>query len=894
MDVRETFIEYFEKKGHMVLASSGLIPHNDRSVLLTTAGMQQFKPYFLGIKNPPSKRITTVQKCFRTSDIDSVGYTDKHLTFFEMLGNFSFGDYFKKEAINYSLDFLLNELKIPADRLKVAVFKGNKDIPADLESVKYWKESGITGDKIYRFGKDDNFWGPAGDTGPCGPCSEIYYDFGEEYGCGKKTCSPKCDCNRFLEIWNLVFTQYNYDGKNYKELPQKNIDTGMGLERIMAVLEGVPSVFKTSLFVEIIRKIEELSDKNSRVNKPEFDRSLRIIADHIRAIYFLISDGVVPSNEKRGYILRRIIRRCIRFGRLIGINDYFLNDIGEVVINKYSKWYPELLEKKNFSFKMVSDEEKRFTRTLKEGNKVLIQKVKEIKKAKGKYINPGDAFRLYDTYGFPVELTGEILSENKIKIDLNKFNRYLKEHTKKSKSKGSSGVKLNKDIELYGPLSKEMKVEFLGYNRSNLSTVIEKIIKTDGDGNKKFASQLIEAEEGEIILRETPFYGEMGGQVGDRGSIRKDNNIFKVTGCFIPVEGIYTHKGSIKKGKLKVGDGIIAEVDSKFKKNVSRNHTATHILHWALKSIYGNEVKQAGSFVGEDRFRFDYSIYNAPSESDIKKIEAMVNEKIQKDEPVRCYETTREYAGEIGAIALFDEKYGRFVRVVEINNYSRELCGGIHVGRTGEIGLFKIISDSGTGANLRRIEALTGIHAYRYLEKKDEILNKISAGLEVKDSRIPEAIEKLKDNIKKRENELLLLKMKVAKREIIKKSGFKPSDTGLKIIDYDFSDSDLLYDMEISGIGKVGDWIIDYFKGLNTFLIFGSRVDNKSVLILNSTADLSARGVDCGKIAGEIGKQLEGGGGGKPKYAQMGFSDRNTGKAIKLVRDRVLGILKDK
>src|SRR4030042_1861531 len=674
MDIRQKFLKYFEKKGHIIIPSSGLIPHNDPSVLLTTAGMQQFKPYYLGMKKPPGKRIATVQKCFRTSDIDSVGYTERHLTFFEMLGNFSFADYFKKEAINYSLDFLLNDLGITESKLVFTVFKGNKDIPADLESIKYWQEKGISTDRIYQYGKEDNFWGPAGDTGPCGPCAEIHYDFGEGYGCGSKDCNPNCGCSRFLEIWNLVFTQYNFNGIKYIELPQKNIDTGMGLERITAVLEGNSSVFKTSLF-------------------------------------------------------NGIIKRSIRFGRLIGIRDYFLNDIGKLVIDEYSKVYPGLLEKKEFSFKLVSDEEKRFTKTLKEGSKVLLQKINEIKKNKEEYLNPEDAFKLYDTFGFPVELTGEILKE--------------------------------------------------------------KIIKFDRSGNKKLTSRLSEGEKGEIILKETPFYGEKGGQVGDRGIIRRDNNVFIVQDCTIPVEGIYVHRGFVEKGILKVGDEISAEVDYNHRKSISKNHTATHILHWVLRSLYGSEVKQAGSFVGEDRFRFDYSIYNAPSEENLNKIERIINEKIQNNDPVRCFETTREFAGEIGAVALFDEKYGKFVRVVEINNYSRELCGGIHVEGTGEIGLFKIISDSSIGANLRRIEAATGMSAYKYLEEKEKILKKISASLEVEDNKILDTLEKVKDSMKKKEEELEQMKIKTAKKEILKKFRFiKSQDEGLKIIDFDFSNSE--------------------------------------------------------------------------------------------------------
>ncbi|MEA2016298.1 MAG: alanine--tRNA ligase [Actinomycetota bacterium] len=898
MDLRKKFLGYFEKKKHMIMPSSELIPHDDPSVLLTTAGMQQFKPYFMGIKKPPGKRIATVQKCFRTSDIDEVGYTDRHLTFFEMLGNFSFGDYSKKEAIEYSLDFLLNDMGIQMDKLAVAVFKGNSNIPADSESINYWEKSGIAADKIYKFGKEDNFWGPAGDTGPCGPCSEIYYDFGKEYGCGRKDCGPDCDCGRFLEVWNLVFTEYNFDGNKFVELPSKNIDTGMGLERLTAVLDGNPSVFRTGLFKGIVKRIEELSGERdsskSKKHREEFNRSVKVIADHARAIYFLISDGVVPSNEGRGYILRRIIRRAIRYGKLIKIKDNFLNIIGESVIKQYSKWYPELLEKKEFSFKLVSDEERRFTKTLNEGSKVLVQKVKEVKDADKQYINPEDAFRLYDTFGFPVELTREILNENKIKIDLGKFDDYLKEHTKKSKKKSGTGGKINMDIDIYRSISKKVDVEFSGYQKYSAKTSIEAILKVDKDGNKKLVPGLSEGDKGELILRETPFYGEKGGEAGDRGIIRKDKSIFSVGDCTIPFGDIYTHIGTVKKGGFKTGDKVSAEVDRSYRRDISKNHTATHILQWVLRSIFGDEIKQAGSFVGEDRFRFDYSIYNAPSGDDIKRIESIVNEKIQSDDPVRCFETTREYAKEIGAMALFDEKYGKFVRVVEIDNYSRELCGGIHVRRTGEIGLFKIISESSVGANLRRIEALTGMHAYKYITKKDGILKKVAESMGVDESELTDTIDKLKNSLKEKEEEMASIRLESAKEEILKKSGCKSSDSGLKTIDYDFSKSDVLKNMGISDIGKVADEIKSYFRGVDTLIIFGSKSGSKPVIIISSTKDIVKKGIHCGRIAGEIAKKLNGGGGGKPHYAQMGFSGNSSIKmAIGLVRDKVLDILKE-
>jgi len=902
MDIRKKFLDYFKKRDHLILPSSGLIPEKDPSVLLTTAGMQQFKPFFLDIKKPPRSRIATVQKCFRTSDIDSVGYTNRHCTFFEMLGNFSFGDYFKREAIEYALDFILNIMSIPIDKIFITVFKGDDDIPVDTESIKYWEESGIPENRIYKFGKEENFWGPAGETGPCGPCSEIHYDFGEEYGCGKKTCGPNCDCERFIEIWNLVFIEYDFDGSEYNVLPKKNIDTGMGLERMEAVMEGEPSIFKTVLFKKIVERVLEISKDtagrkrgSNSISDSDFNKAVRIIADHSRAIYFLISDGVSPSNEGRGYVLRRIIRRAVRFGRQLGIKDYFLNKIGEVVVNEYSDIYPGISEKKDFSFKLVDDEEKRFTETLKEGSKVLIQKIKEIKKERGMYLDSRDAFKLYDTYGFPVELTREILKENDLKLDKGKFDLHLKKHQEKSKNKKSFDKKIDKNLSIYQKISKESEVEFIGYQNTSAETVIENMVKTDKNGNKKLVPHLSKGEKGEIILRKTPFYGEKGGQIGDKGIIKNGLALFKVEGCLIPVEGIYTHEGVSKRGKLKKGDKVSAVVDHRRRKNISRNHTATHLLHWALRSVFGKEVKQSGSFVDEDKFRFDYSIYSLPEKKDLEKVEQMINEKIQNNDIVRCFETTREFAEEIGAISLFDEKYGKFVRVVEIDNYSRELCGGIHVKRTGDIGIFKIIAETGVGANLRRIEGATGMYAYNYLREKEAVLSEISSKLEVDEGRLVEAVDGIKKEIQKKEEELMSLKIKVVIKEIADKFNYDTDSNELKIIDFDFSKFKAFSNMDIKSMGNAGDEVKNYFKGKNTFVIFGNIVNQKPVIVLQATDDLIKKGVDCSRIAGEAGKKIKGGGGGKTGYAQLGGSEPDSlGSAIKFIKNKALEILKKK
>jgi len=896
MDIRKIFLDYFQKNGHLTLPSAGLIPENDPSVLLTTAGMQQFKPFYLGIKKPPKSRIATVQKCFRTSDIDSVGYTEKHLTFFEMLGNFSFGDYFKEEAIKYSLDFMVNNLMIPIEKLWVGVFSGEEKLFADKESEKYWMESGIDPKKIYWFGKKENFWGPAGDTGPCGPCTEIYYDFGEEFGCGGKNCGPGCDCERFLEIWNLVFTQYDYDGSKYIELPSKNIDTGMGLERIAAVLEGTTSVFKTSLFKEIVKKIKEipggkLNSSSSRAID-DYEKSIRIIADHSRAIYFLISDGVVPSNEGRGYILRRIIRRAVRFGRLIGINDYFLNEIGSTVIDNYNSTYPELLIKKDFSFNLVRDEEERFSKTLKEGMKVLVQNIADLKASNKNFLSPKDSFKLYDTFGFPVELTVEILKENNLNLDLNKFSEFVKKHSEKSRTVASFDKKIDKSIEIYKKIIRKNEVEFLGYQDSKIKTKIINIIKICKNGEKKSVPSLNEHEKGEIILKKTPFYGEKGGQTGDSGIIKGPNGTFLVEECKIPAEGIYAHAGKMSKGRISLEDEASAEINLEFRKDISKNHTATHILHWALRSILGENVMQSGSFVGKDRFRFDYTVYSTPSAEKLEKVERTVNKKIQNNDIVRCFKTTKEYADEIGAISLFEEKYGKFVRICEIGDYSRELCGGTHVSRTGEIGIFKIISDSSIGSNLRRIEAVTGMYAYLYLLKKDKILREISDYLDADEIKLKDTVASIKKNLQDTEERLSLFQIKAAKKELFDKFKSKLNKSIFNIIDFDFSKTDYNFNLDVKSMGMVGDEIRNLFKNKNTFIVFGNIVNGKPVLLLQATKDVVEKGINCGKLAKEAGGKMRGGGGGSADFAQAGGADAGSlENALNFVKDKVYKIL---
>ncbi len=898
MNIRDIFLDYFKKNDHLILPSSSLVPENDPSVLLTTAGMQQFKPYYLGTKKPPHPRIATVQKSFRTSDIESIGSTDRHLTFFEMLGNFSFGNYFKKESIKFALVFLLDVLKVPKEKLWVTIFSGQLDLPKDEESRDYWIANGIDKNRIYEYGMKDNFWGPAGDTGPCGPCTEIIYDFGKEYGCDKQDCGPNCDCGRFLEIWNLVFTQYNFDGKKYTDLPSKNIDTGMGLERIIAATEGKISVFETSFFANILKKIEQLSGvkiiKGSQNSEDiNNNKSIKIIADHVRAIYFLISDGVIPSNEGRGYILRRIIRRAVRFGKVIGIEKYFLNDLGEVVIKEYADIYPELSNRKDFAFNVVSDEEKRFSKTLKEGIKILNQHIAELKKDNSKKIDSKDAFRLYETYGFPVELTLEILKENDLSLELESFQSYLKKHSIDSKSKTVFDKKVDDFLHIYKDILKKAKSEFVGYEHDEYLSDITSIIYVSKD-KKEIRDFVTEGQNAEIILQKTPFYGEKGGQVGDGGLIETDKGSFLVEDTLIPIEGLIVHAGKVLDGKISLKESAKVKVDPNFRKNISKNHTATHLLHWALRSIFGKEVTQAGSLVSNEKLRFDYNLYTSGCKDSVSRIEKMVNEKIQNNDIVKVFETTKEYADEIGVISLFDEKYGKFVRVVEINNYSRELCGGIHVKRTGDIGIFKIISESGIGANLRRIEAITSMTAFHYLNHQDKILQEINDRFDLSEDKIVAFIETSKTETESLRQELTGLALKIAKDKVIADKGKIEKYNGVEVLELNLKGFDHTEIIDVKNMSVLGDEIRDIFKEKRIIILIGNIIKGKPAIVLQKSPNVDNNKINCSTLAKEAGKIIKGGGGGKENFAQAGGQDPDALEAaLKYLKQKVVEIIQN-
>ena len=875
--IRDKFLKFFKDKNHVVIQSSSLIPVDDPTVLLTTAGVQQIMPFFSGLKEPPSKRLVSCQKCFRTTDIDNVGLTPKHLTFFEMLGNFSVGDYFKEKAIYWAWEFLTRELKIDSDKLWVTVFEGDKEIPADDESVAIWKEVGVSTDKIYKFGRTDNFWGPPGEKGPCGPCSEIHFDRGEQYGCQNDKCGPNCEkCDRFIEVWNLVFTQYNFDGKKYDLLPQKNIDTGMGLERLVTVMQNVESVFDTDLYNEIIKGTERLSNKKFGINS-DLDRLFRITADHLKGATFLISDGVFPSNEGRGYVLRRIIRRAITNGKSLGIDDEFTTNISDVVINTMKNIYPELEKNREYILDILETEEKKFSNTLKQGIGILEDNIKHLKKEK-KSVIPGEvAFKLYDTYGFPIDLTKDIAKKHNLNIDLKAFSTYLEQQKQRARSVRGFFNRNEEALKIYSPIIKRVKSKFVGYEKDFVKTDVMGIISNGVEVQK-----ISKGDKAEIIISETPFYAERGGQVGDIGHIVSETGEFSVDNTF-PIDDILnSHQGKVIDGEIKIGQIVEAKIDIKNRISISKNHTATHLLHWALRTVLGNHVNQSGSLVEAGRLRFDFTHHLSLSNEQREKVENLVNKMIFANHDVRAYTTTLDYAKEIGAIMLFGEKYGDFVRVLEIGDFSRELCGGTHIAKTGSIGLFKIISEGSIGSNLRRIEAITGREVIKYINKQEKIISSISELLSVEESDIIEKIKKLIDDLKKKESKLEKIRKKTISSELEAILNKYEEKNEIKIF------SGLLEFRNIKDLQSMVRTIQGKFK--DSFVVLGSNLANKVVLVISASGKALKTSIDCNEIANTISKYIDGGGGGKKDFAQVG--GKNT-KGTKLAIDKAIKIVKE-
>ncbi|MFH1583911.1 MAG: alanine--tRNA ligase [Actinomycetota bacterium] len=873
--IRDRFLKFFKDKNHSIIQSSSLIPVDDPTVLLTTAGVQQIMPFFSGLKEPPSKRLVSCQKCFRTTDIDNVGLTPKHLTFFEMLGNFSIGDYFKEKSIYWAWEFLTRELKIDSDKLWVTVFEGDEEIPVDDAAIAMWKEVGVSPDKIYKFGKADNFWGPPGEKGPCGPCSEIHFDRGEQYGCQKDKCGPNCEqCDRFIEVWNLVFTQYNFDGKKYDLLPQKNIDTGMGLERLVSIMQNVESVFDTDLYKEIIKETERLSNKKFNVCS-DLDRSFRIIADHLKGATFLISDGVFPSNEGRGYVLRRIIRRAITNGKSLGIKDEFITKISEIVINVMSSVYPELKDKRDYILDVLETEEKKFHKTLIEGTKILEENIKQLKKLK-KSVIPGDiAFKLYDTYGFPIDLTKNIANKYDFTTDTETYRTYMEEQKNRSRSVKGFFDKDEEALKLYSSIVKGKKIKFVGYEKDFVKTDVVGIISKGVEVQK-----VSKGDEAGIIISETPFYAEEGGQVGDIGHIVSETGKFSVDNTF-PIDDILnSHQGKVIDGEIKIGQIVEAKIDIKNRISISKNHTATHLLHWALRTVLGDHVNQSGSLVEAGRLRFDFTHHLSLSNEQREKVENLVNKMIFANHDVRAYITTLDYAKEIGAIMIFEEKYGDFVRVLEIGDFSRELCGGTHIAKTGSIGLFKIISEGSIGSNLRRIEAITGKEVIKYISKQDKIISSLSELLSVEKSDIIEKIKKLIDDLKKKESELEEIRKKTISSELEAILNKYEEKNEIKIF------SGLLKFRNIKDLQSMVRTIQGKFK--DSFVVLGSNLTNKAILVTSASGKALEIGIDCNEIANAISKYIDGGGGGKKEFAQVG--GKNT-KGTKLAIDKAIKIV---
>jgi alanyl-tRNA synthetase len=874
-EIRESFLEFFESKQHKILSSSSLVPLGDPTLLFTTAGMVQIKPYFLGLSTPPNKRLTSCQKCFRTTDLDIVG-DNKHLTFFEMLGNFSIGDYFKKEAIEWGWEYITKYLKIPPEKLWITIFDDDDD------AYNYWRKIGIPPEKIVRLGERDNFWGPAGDSGPCGPCSEIHYDFGIEKGCRKPDCNPSCSCGRFSEIWNLVFTEYNQDvnGKRTK-LPKPNIDTGMGLERIVAVMQGVHTVYDTDLFIPIRDKICGLA--GIKYGKDEkTDRAVRVIAEHSRGLAFLIADGVMPSNEGRGYVLRRILRKASFFGRRIGINKPFLGEITGVVIEKMGSIYPELISNKETIMEVVALEEEKFGATLDTGINLVERLITELKNKGGKIISGADVFRLYDTYGFLPELTAEIAQKEYLDVDLAGFKQEMEKQKDKARAeqKFSGGIQGSK-----GDISERVSLAatvFKGYSETKSTA---RIIYIGDNEIGKALKSAVSDDEVAVVLDTTPFYAEKGGQVGDTGKLIGESFEIEISNTVtspygVIGEGVNVHLGKVLKGTVKFGDEVEAVVDIDRRMDIARNHTATHLLQAALRQVLGNTVYQRGSYVGPDRLRFDFSYMKSIDKKKLHEIQQMVNNRIQENFTVTTQEMSHKQAISEGAMAIFEEKYGDIVRVLKIGNptISMELCGGTHVQQTGDIGFLNIVSESSIGTGLRRIEAVTGREAERYIKEQIEKLEAIAIHTSSSTSDAPAKVVALLSELSAAKKRIVDLERQLSKNAVDDIIKSKEQTEGVNYLVSKVEASSMV------ALREIGDLLKD--KLGSAVIVLGAVYDEKPGFVVMVTPDLVLKGFNAGQIVKQVASKAGGGGGGRPELAQAGGKDtEKIDEALALARE---------
>ncbi len=849
-ELRKMFLDFFRSKDHLVMNSFSLVPHNDKSLLLINAGMAPLKPYFTGAEIPPKRRVATCQKCIRTGDIENVGKTARHGTFFEMLGNFSFGDYFKKEAIAWSWEFLTEVVGLDPNRLYPSVYL------EDDEAWDIWHEQiGIPEDRIFRFGKEDNFWEHG--AGPCGPCSEIYYDRGEKYGCGKPTCTVGCDCDRYIEVWNNVFTQFENDGKgNYELLTQKNIDTGMGLERLAVVVQEVDSIFDVDTIQALRDKVCEFAHVQYKTDEKK-DISIRLIVDHIRSATFMISDGIMPTNEGRGYVLRRLIRRAARHGRMLGIEGGFLSKLSETVIEGSKDGYPELEEKKEFIFKVLSQEEDKFSRTIDQGLSILSDMEAELEKKGAKTLEGKDAFVLYDTYGFPLDLTREILEEKGYSIDEEGFKVCMEEQrTKARKARGTTNY-MGADATVYDQIPAEITTEFVGYDSLICDSKIT-VLTTE----MELTEALTEGVRGTVITEKTPFYGTMGGQEGDKGTISCAAGKFIVEDTIHLLGGKYGHVGYMAEGMIKTGDTVTLSVEPEGRKDTCKNHSATHLLQKALKTVLGSHVEQKGSLVTPDRLRFDFAHFQAMTPEELEKVEAIVNAEIAAGLPVETKIMGIEDAKKTGAMALFGEKYGDEVRVVSMGDFSKELCGGTHVGNTAEIATFKIVSESGIAAGVRRIEALTGKGVFAYYKNVEKELLEAAKLLKTTPAELSGKIASLQAELKSVMSENESLKSKLAKDALGDVMDQVCEVSGVKLL------ASKLEGVDMNGLRELGDQLKE--KLGEGVVLLASVIDGKVNLMATATDGAMKQGAHAGNLIKGIAALVGGGGGGRPNMAQAG------------------------
>lgn len=859
-ELRSMFLKFFESKGHLVMKSFSLVPHNDNSLLIINSGMAPLKPYFTGQEIPPRHRVTTCQKCIRTGDLENVGKTARHGTFFEMLGNFSFGDYFKREAIHWSWEFLTEVVGLDPNRLYPSVYT------EDEEAFAIWRdEIGIAPERIYKFGKADNFWEHG--SGPCGPCSEIYYDRGEKFGNGPEDVMGG-EGDRFMEVWNNVFSQFNNDGHgHYTELVQKNIDTGMGLERLAVVVQDVGSIFDVDTIKMLRDHVCKLAGGISyeAENTKESDISVRIVVDHIRSTTFMISDGIMPSNEGRGYVLRRLIRRAVRHGRKLNIKGSFLPELASTVIEESKDGYPELIEKRDFILNVIQQEEEKFDKTYEQGLEILASMEKELEASGGKMLSGENAFRLYDTYGFPVDSTKEILEERGYSIDEDGFEAAMKKQRETARNSRKTTNYMGADATIYEEIDPKLQSVFVGYDTfqaKSRSIALVHLVSEGEDGENALVDALTDGMTGAIITEETPFYATMGGQIGDKGTIESKNGSFEVRDTLHVAGNKIAHIGQVTRGMFTLGEQVELVVDEKNRKDICRNHSATHLLQKALREVLGTHVEQAGSYQDAYRTRFDFSHFQAMTPQELKEVEDLVNEKIQEELPVGTKIMSLEDARKSGAMALFGEKYGDEVRVVTMGDFSTELCGGTHVKNTVEICSFKIVSESGIAAGVRRIEALTGRNVRSYFTKIEQEMQKAAEKLKASPAELTDKITHLQEQLKKLQSENESLKRKEAQKSLGDLSETAKDVNGTKLI------AASLKGVDMNGLRDLCDTMKQ--KEKNAVIVLVSDNGDKAQLVVMADAEAVKKGAHAGNLIKQIAPKIGGGGGGRPDMAQAG------------------------